>query len=549
MRTAIWRGWLVPATLVALLVWPPVTAQAQQATGSTLQRIEAAHRAGTLDGPLRDLYGAYRVLDRGRLPAGLRADPGQDRPLRCGSRLLRAARRALPRLAAPQRAELETLLANGLEPTPYADSHFSDHFELIVGSNGVDPATIVFWLDTFEQVWVTHTADGGFALPPCTDTQPFRVYLANTGPDVPTIEPDVYGWCDLDGDDCPYVVVQERYPGEPDPVGMAQATAAHEYHHGVQAAYDWEDPDYWVEATAVWAEEMVFDTVNDYLYYINDGAWLSRPNLALTLEDGDHEYGNVLWVLYLAERHGGARAIRRIWERCSFDTPAGAVDGYLQDQGTSIDAAFVRFTAHLATADFVDGSLFDPVLTLADVSSYPSAEDFTAHLPESYGSSYVVFRPAGGPVQRLDVTFLGAPEKNGADIRWGVALVAETAAGWSHQTLTTNAAGHALGGVNSFGGDVERVVLAVSVVGPSGAAPGAGGVPFGYEASLHEDVPLPDGGLPLPDAGPAADARPGPVDRSHSGCGCRTTPTGDLPLPLGLGVLLLLLLTVRRRAL
>jgi len=545
MSIAPWRVGVAAATLAALVLWSPIPAAAQP-TQTTLQRIDTAHRAGTLDSPTRDLFRAYRVLDRGRIPAALRADPGQDRPLRCGSRLLRAARRALPHLSAAQRLDLEAVLIRGLEPALYADSHFSAHFELIVGSNGTDQATIDFWLDTFEQVWDAHTIDVGFALPPCSDTQPFRVYLGNTGPDVPTIEPDVFGWSDLDGSNCPYVVVQENYATDPDPVGIAQVTAAHEYHHGVQAAYDWGDPDYWVEATAVWAEELVFGAVNDYLYYINDNTWLSRPEAALALEDGDHEYGNVLWVLHLAQRYGGPRAIRRIWERCTFDTPTDATEGYLQDQGASLDVAFVSFTAHLATADFVDGALYDPVHTLADVVTYPSAESFTSQVPESFGSGYVVFRPAEGPIQRLDVIFRGAAEHNGADIRWGVALVAETATSWSHQTLTPNTAGDTGGGVNSFGGDVERVVLAVSVLGPTGAAPGAGGVPFAYEASLHEDVPVPDGGLAIPDAGPTADARPGPVDRNQPGCGCRSAaPARELHGMFLLAVFLLL--AVRRR--
>jgi hypothetical protein len=127
MRIAPWRIWTALATLAALVIGSPVTANAQQANGTTLQRIDAAHRAGTLDGPTRDLLRAYRVLDRSRIPVGYRADAGQDRPLRCGSRILRAARRALPSLTVEQRRDLGALLNRGLEPTPYADSHFSTH--------------------------------------------------------------------------------------------------------------------------------------------------------------------------------------------------------------------------------------------------------------------------------------------------------------------------------------------------------------------------------------------------------------------------------------
>jgi MYXO-CTERM domain-containing protein len=144
------------------------------------------------------------------------------------------------------------------------------------------------------------------------------------------------------------------------------------------------------------------------------------------------------------------------------------------------------------------------------------------------------------------VIFRGAAQRGTTTIHWGATLVTESATGWSHAPLTINVAGDAIGGVNGFGSEVERVVLAVSVLGPSGAAPGAGGVEFGYEASLHEDVPLPDGGLPLPDAGPTPDAGPQPVDRT-GGCGCRSAGSApSLPLVLLIG-LSLLAVRVRRR--
>ena len=51
----------------------------------------------------------------------------------------------------------------------------------------------------------------------------------------------------------------------------AQVTAAHEFFHAIQFAYDYGEDAWMLEATATWMEERVFDKVNDNRQYLPAG--------------------------------------------------------------------------------------------------------------------------------------------------------------------------------------------------------------------------------------------------------------------------------------
>ena len=50
-----------------------------------------------------------------------------------------------------------------------------------------------------------------------------------------------------------------------------QVTAAHEYFHAVQFAYDFFEDGWFMEATATWAEDELYDSVNDNVNYLDRG--------------------------------------------------------------------------------------------------------------------------------------------------------------------------------------------------------------------------------------------------------------------------------------
>ena len=104
-------------------------------------------------------------------------------------------------------------------------------------------------------------------------------------------------------------------------------TAAHEYFHAVQFAYDFFEDGWFMEATATWAEDELFDTVNDNVNYLPIGQ-LGRPipgrkagpSFALDgFWDGNY-YGNWIFFRYLTERLRASRAgmpvlVRDMWTR------------------------------------------------------------------------------------------------------------------------------------------------------------------------------------------------------------------------------------------
>ena len=69
-----------------------------------------------------------------------------------------------------------------------------------------------------------------------------------------------------------YCVLDNDYAGFPShtPLQNLQVTAAHEYYHATQFAYDIADDGWFLEATATWAEDEMYDDVNDNVQYLKD---------------------------------------------------------------------------------------------------------------------------------------------------------------------------------------------------------------------------------------------------------------------------------------
>ena len=72
------------------------------------------------------------------------------------------------------------------------------------------------------------------------------------------------GYCVLDDD-----FARSQFGQQP--ILSLKATAAHEFFHAVQFAYDYAEDGWFMEATATWMEERVFDDVNDNRQYLPAG--------------------------------------------------------------------------------------------------------------------------------------------------------------------------------------------------------------------------------------------------------------------------------------
>jgi hypothetical protein len=147
-----------------------------------------------------------------------------------------------------------------------------------------------------------------------------------------------------------------------------QVTAAHEYNHVLQFTYDVFQDTWFMESTAVWAEDEVYDGVNDYLAYLT--SWSRMSHVPLTAFDELDQtdpmnykaYGDAVFTRWLAKRHGAA-LIRTAWERSTGTIPAsfapGAYDVALHARGSSFFQAFARFAADTAEWRSPSGSFRD----------------------------------------------------------------------------------------------------------------------------------------------------------------------------------------------
>ena len=151
---------------------------------------------------------------------------------------------------------------------------------------------------------------------------------------------DVWAYCALDND---YRAGQ--FPTNT-PIENMKVTAAHEFFHAVQYAYDFGEDGWIIESTATWVEDEMFDAVNDNRNYLGNSP-LRAPYIPVdTYGDGFH-YGTWIWWRYLTEKFPAKtgklpKLVLDVWKR--LDGAAGGPDRYstqglaqvLNNRGTAI---------------------------------------------------------------------------------------------------------------------------------------------------------------------------------------------------------------------
>lgn len=221
--------------------------------------------------------------------------------------------------------------------------------------------TVIETVDGVRQAYVaagyrTPKADGVAGGGAKTD-----IYLEDTGADrvygyctsdqpVPTSPPsyDAWAYCVLDNDFDP-----GQFPTNT-PIENLQVTAAHEYFHAIQYAYDAFEDSWFMEATATWAEDELYDDVDDNLQYLRNSP-LTRPGRPLDSYSSEGEqYGEWIFFRFLTERldqaEGGMPVlVRQMWERADGavggpdDYSMQAIEGVLDGHGVSFPTAFGLF--------------------------------------------------------------------------------------------------------------------------------------------------------------------------------------------------------------
>ena len=184
--------------------------------------------------------------------------------------------------------------------------------------------------------------------------------------------------------------------------GCMKVTAAHEFFHAVQFGLrlDGKNWQWWMEASATFMEDEVFDGVNDYRNYLVE--WFRHPHLPLDTFNGSHEYGGIIFCKYLAERFGGPRVIRDIWRRKTAATQLTAIDGFLRRQKKRLANALVD---DVFSIGFCISNLLpkEPGIGYEEGRNYPDIDIYDNHKSypvapvtltlEHLATAYILFEP------------------------------------------------------------------------------------------------------------------------------------------------------------
>lgn len=248
------------------------------------------------------------------------------------------------------------------------------------GDASVTPEWINLVGATSQQVLATYAA-AGYRMPKPDGTSGgsahIDIYVVNQ-------DPGLYGYCDTDAAppnggpyDVPaYCSFDNDYAGFPGtPATTLQVTAAHELFHAIQFAYDYEEDRWFLEATATWAEDELYDDVNDNWQYLASSPMRQpRQSLDQWSQDSLRQYGEWIFFRYLTERWSKAQGelpiiMRRLFERV--DGARGGPDLYsmraiereLASKGTNLTKVY---------ADFADANR-RPQVTYEEGAAYQAA--------------------------------------------------------------------------------------------------------------------------------------------------------------------------------
>lgn len=289
------------------------------------------------------------------------------------------------RLHQDELSRVDRATARKVLSRPLPDSSpFADFGPIRVHWAKGDTSITTDWINlvgtTSQQVLATYAA-AGYRMPKSDGTAGgsahVDIYVVNQ-------DPGLYGYCDTDASppnggpyDVPaYCSFDNDYAGFPGtPADTLRVTAAHELFHAVQFAYDYEEDRWFLEATATWAEDELFDDVNDNWQYLSSSP-LRQPRESLDQfsRNSLRQYGEWIFFRYLTERwkksQGGMPVImRRLFERV--DGAKGGPDLYsmraiereLASKGTSITKVY---------GDFSDANR-RPRATYEEGAAYPVA--------------------------------------------------------------------------------------------------------------------------------------------------------------------------------
>jgi hypothetical protein len=288
---------------------------------SSLDLIEDDYATGLLDKNNASRYREYAVSLPDKLPNKYRsATIGKDATY---SMLLMA--RDWDQLSASTKQEILDIRANGFSQlketvtTPHFVLHYSTLGNQAVPAQDSDGNGISDFIDvaaaSWETVWNREIVQLGYPTPVGTPGLKFHVYYKDLR--------SYYGVTYSDnlvlqqtspvplGTASAYIVVEndfhEGFPPNDEDVtgkevirsGALKVTQAHEFMHAIQFNINVFQSGWLFESHATWAEDAVYDGINDWRWYVN--RFLTNPDAPIF---NRYVYGSAFFMNYLSETYG-----------------------------------------------------------------------------------------------------------------------------------------------------------------------------------------------------------------------------------------------------
>jgi hypothetical protein len=473
---------------------------------SSLDLIESDYAIGLLDKDNANRYREYAVDSPDKLPQKYQsAARGKD-----ATYSMVQMAKEWASLSASTRKEIRDLRANGfgnLKQTVQT-AHFVLHYTTQgawavapqdADRNGV-PDFIEASAKSWEDVYQREVGQLGYPAPKLTVaadgtvSNKFHVYFKDmnfygyTVPENVDYEP-VNGF--PSGTASAWIVVENDFAGfppndldvtglEPVRVGALEVTQAHEFMHALQFNINVYQSGWLMESHATWAEDAVYDGINDWHWYIN--TFFNSPALPVF---NRYVYGSAFFQNWLSETYG-VDTPRRVWNAARSMSAADAIETVAFGGSWEPMKSFAVAQQTLGISDFTTdkaSSIIPNVSRLLRAShgSYPvsvTIPDATKQKPNDapygLGANYVEFTP-GSASGTLTLTFDGAD-----GYAWRVyAIVYGAKNGPSAVPMALDAGSAGSLAVNGFGKTATRVVLVAAIADQPGVQ-----VPFAYGASV-----------------------------------------------------------------
>lgn len=479
---------------------PSFAAHVRADEPTALDLIEQDFDAGLIDRNNANRYRGYAVLAPARLPAKYRtAAIGKD-----ATWSMVQLARDFDQLSAATQAEILELQASGfgnLKDT-FVSNHFVLHYTTqgndavpaIDGNGNGTPDFIDVAAQSWEEIWNRQVGQLGYPAPKGTPVQKFHVYykqLPYYGYAMPTnvellaTSPVAYGTASA------YIVIENDFYGFPrndEDVtgaelvrsGALKATQAHEFMHALQFNINVYGSGWLMESHATWAEDAVYDHINDWHWYIN--RFLATPDYPLFSR---YLYGAAFFHNWLTETRG-VDVARQIWFAHRTQTASSAIRNVAFGGSWEGIKDFAGVQYLLDISDFTtDGASVIPLprnFISATHSTYPvsvtldaSTNRLANRAPWGLGSNFVEF--TASQTGAITIAFDGTD-----GFAWRTYVVATPKAGGPDVvypiTLDAGSAGSLT--IGNFGTRWSKVTLVPNIADTPGAE-----VPYAYSATVQ----------------------------------------------------------------